>query len=67
MVAKSTPPQDADSAERSRGLMARARQLLTRGGRRLTRVTLVSICLMLMMEVGGISAAHAATRVSAEV
>ncbi|WP_404326210.1 hypothetical protein HA399_04585 [Cobetia sp. UIB-001] len=67
MVAKSTPPQDADSAERSRGLMARARQLLTRGGRRLTRVTLVSTCLMLMMEVGGISAAHAATRVSAEV
>lgn len=38
-----------------------------RGGRRLMRLTLVSTCLMLVMEVSGVSTASAAMRVSAEV
>ncbi|MEL0617086.1 hypothetical protein V6243_09580 [Cobetia marina] len=75
--------QDKHSAERSpcgqsarqaaaesatpEGLGARLMTAIRRGGRRLTRVTLVSTCLMLMMEVGGVATANGAMRVSAEV
>lgn len=61
------PFTDELSQPVAENVMNRLLVRVRRGGRRLMRLTLVSTCLMLVMEVSGVTTASAAMRVSAEV